>query len=246
MSELRQVFPASREAELSRVLCVTNRHLVADGASLPEAAAGSAGGRELADGAAEDVAHTAGAEDWTPFLRRLEMVVRARPRAVILREKDLPPVAYARLAQEVLALCRAAGVPCLLHTHAALALRLAAAGLHLPLALLRGLPLAQRQRFALLGASCHSVEDVRAAERLGCSYVTLGHIYATACKPGLPPRGRDLLRRACAAARIPVYAIGGITPARLAEVCADGAAGACVMSGLMRGSDWIPGIEKIC
>ena len=84
------------------------------------------------------------------------------------------------------------------------------------------------------------------AERLGCSYVTLGHIYATACKLGLPPRGRDLLRRACAAARIPVYAIGGITPARLAEVCADGAAGACVMSGLMRGSDWIPGIEKIC
>ena len=109
MSELRQAFPASREAELSRVLCVTNRHLVADGASLPEAAAGSAGGRELADGAAEDVAHTAGAEDWTPFLRRLEMVVRARPRAVILREKDLPPVAYERLAQEVLALCRAAG-----------------------------------------------------------------------------------------------------------------------------------------
>ena len=240
MSELRQAFPASREAELSRVLCVTNRHLVADGASLPEAAAGSAGGRELADGAAEDGAHTAGAEDWTPFLRRLEMVVRARPRAVILREKDLPPVAYERLAQEVLALCRAAGVPCLLHTHAALALRLAAAGLHLPLALRRELPLALR------GASCHSVEDVRAAERLGCSYVTLGHIYATACKPGLPPRGRDLLRRACAAARIPVYAIGGIPPARLAEVCADGAAGACVMSGLMRGSDWIPGIEKIC
>ena len=246
MSELRQAFPASREAELSRVLCITNRHLVADGASLAEAAAGSAGGRELADGAAEKGALPAGTEDWTPFLRRMALVVRARPRAVVLREKDLSPDAYERLAREVLTLCRAAGVPCLLHTHAALALRLAAAGLHLPLALLRELPPAQRQRFALLGASCHSVEDVRAAERLGCSYVTLGHIYATACKPGLPPRGRDLLRRACAAARIPVYAIGGITPARLAEVCADGAAGACVMSGLMRGSDWIPGIEKIC
>ena len=246
MSDLRQAFPASRETELSRVLCITNRHLVADGASLAEAAAGSAGGRELADGAAEKGALPAGTEDWTPFLRRMALVVRARPRAVVLREKDLSPDAYERLAREVLTLCRAAGVPCLLHTHAALALRLGAAGLHLPLALLRELPPAQRQRFALLGASCHSVEDVRAAERLGCSYVTLGHIYATGGKPGLPPGGRDFLRRACAAARIPVYAIGGITPARLAEVCADGAAGACVMSGLMRGSDWIPGIEKIC
>lgn len=242
MSDLRQAFPASREAELSRVLCITNRHLVADGASLAEAAAGSAGGRELADGAAEKGALPAGTEDWTPFLRRMALVVRARPRAVVLREKDLSPDAYERLAREVLTLCRAAGVPCLLHTHAALALRLGAAGLHLPLALLRELLPAQRQRFAALGASCHSVDDVREAERLGCSYVTLGHIYATSCKPGLPPRGRDFLRRACAAARIPVYAIGGITPARLAEVCADGAAGACVMSGLMRGSDWIPGI----
>ena len=246
MSELVRAGAAPHGADLSRVLCVTNRRLVAGGDFLAEAAPGSDGGRECADGAAEKGALLAGAEDWTPFLRRMALVVRVRPRAVVLREKDLSPDDYERLAREVLALCRGAGVPCFLHTHAALALRLGASGLHLPLALLRELLPAQRQRFALLGASCHSVDDVREAERLGCSYVTLGHIYATACKPGLPPRGRDLLRRACAAARIPVYAIGGITPARLAEVCADGAAGACVMSGLMRGSDWIPGIEKIC
>lgn len=218
---------AGKAVDLSRVICVTNRRLVDEGTA-------QAGG-EAVPGAGS----AAETEDWTPFLYRLAQVVHARPRAVVLREKDLPPAAYERLAREVLPICHDAHVPCLLHTYADVAQRLGADGVHLPLALLAQMPAAERQCIRMLGASCHSVADVQAAERLGCRYVTLGHIYATACKPGLPPRGRELLRRACAAVRLPVYAIGGITPTRLEEIIADGAAGACVMSGLMRGTDWL-------
>lgn len=214
MFERRKETPA-----LSSVVCVTNRRLV------------------------PGVLQAAGGENWAPFLRRLEAVVAARPRAVILREKDLSEATYAQLAQQVLAICRRAAVPCILHSWAELARQLGADGLHLPLDRLRGLPRERRSAFPVLGASCHSLADIAEAQQLGCHYVSLGHIYATACKPGLPPRGRELLRRGCAAARIPVYAIGGITPARLPEVLRDGAAGACVMSGFMRGDTWIAGKE---
>ena len=113
------------------------------------------------------------------------------------------------------------------------------AGLHLPLPQLRELSRKQRQAWRVLGTSCHSVADVQEAVASGCTYIVAGHIYATDCKKGLPGRGLAFLREAChAAGELPVYAIGGITPERLPEVLAAGAAGACVMSGMMRDSAW--------
>lgn len=63
---------------------------------------------------------------------------------------------------------------------------------------------------------------------------TLGHIFATQCKPGLPPRGLALLKEVCTHSPIPVYAIGGITLANLPQVLEAGAAGGCMMSGFMK------------
>lgn len=241
---------------LSQVICITNRQLVpgsrqnrhqkeeaAPQKTIPPGKVPHRFSRETDEVFAEKdyraEATTGPDEDWQPFIERLSLIAAARPRALVLREKDLAPADYERLARAVLPICRAAGVPCLLHSHPAIAQRLGADGLHMPLAALAEQSAAERRSFAQLGASCHSLADIATAEQLGCTYVTLGHIYETTCKPGLPPRGRALLREACHAAHIPVYAIGGITPARLPEVLADGAAGACVMSGLMQGREWL-------
>ena len=170
----------------------------------------------------------------TLFLEQLEKVVRLHPRALILREKDLPEQAYAKLARQVLTLCRQNRVPCYGHTYAAVAADLGMDGLHLPLTALKQLDPALRARIPRLGASCHSLGDVQEAAGLGADYVTLGHIFATQCKPGLPPRGLALLRDVCAHSPIPVYAIGGITPANLPQVLEAGAVGGCMMSGFMK------------
>ena len=65
--------------------------------------------------------------------------------------------------------------------------------------------------------------------------MTAGHIFATDCKAGLPPRGTDFLKEVCSAVQIPVYAIGGIRPEekQIEKVLSCGAAGACIMSGMM-------------
>ena len=183
-----------------------------------------------------------------PLTRRLERLVASShaPAAVILREKDLAPDDYRALAAETLRLCRRHGVRCILHTFAEVALELRPDALHLPLPTLRGLDEGVRRRLPPLGASCHSVEDIRGASALGCAYVTAGHIFDTDCKRGLPGRGLEFLARACAASPVPVYAIGGITPERLPDVLAAGARGVCVMGALMRCPDPDALLRQFC
>lgn len=173
-----------------------------------------------------------------PFLERLEQIVRQHPRAVILREKDLAEQEYCRLAEKAIAIARAFEVPLLVHGWPQAAVSLKADGLHLPLPALRQLSAEERRQWKRLGTSCHSTADVRAAQRLGCSYLIAGHIYETDCKKGLAGRGLPFLQAACEASSLPVFAIGGMTPERLPAVLAAGAAGACVMSGLMQEGCW--------
>ena len=129
--------------------------------------------------------------------------------------------------------CAEHGVPCILHSFADIAAELGAEAIHLPLHVLRELSDETKRKFRIIGASCHSAEDALEAQRQGASYITAGHVFATDCKRGLPPRGLDFLREVCSAVDIPVYAIGGISAENYGSVLAAGAAGACVMSGLM-------------
>lgn len=170
-----------------------------------------------------------------PFLDQAERVCRFRPAAFILREKDLPEPDYEALAADVLALCQRYAVPCILHSFPDAAARLGVKQLHLPLWRLEELAGPALARFETVGASVHSVEEAVRAQALGASYVTAGHIYATDCKKGLPPRGLGFLRSVCAGVSIPVYAIGGIRleERQIEEVLRCGAAKACVMSGMM-------------
>lgn len=172
-----------------------------------------------------------------PFLEQLEAVVRERPRAVVLREKDLPEEEYMALAAQVQEICRAYQVPCVLHFFVQAAIRLQAEAIQLPMPLLRQLGAAEKERFAVLGASCHSLEEALEAERLGCTYIVAGHIFPTGCKAGVPPRGLSFLWEICKAVHIPVYAIGGISGENFPQVKGAGAAGGCVMSGLMTCED---------
>lgn len=173
------------------------------------------------------------------FPEQIERVCRCHPRALILREKDMEENEYALLAEQILKICSSYQVPCILHTFWKTALDLHCPFIHLPLALLQechnnpGVPLTS---FSQIGTSIHSVEDACKAQRLGATYITAGHIYATDCKKGLPPRGTDFLQDVCRAVNIPVYAIGGIRPdeTQLAEILGCGASGGCIMSGMMK------------
>ena len=169
-------------------------------------------------------------------IERLAKLTELRPQAVILRAKALDKAAYRTLALEVQQSCETAGIPLILHSDWQLAHDLGISKLHLPLALLRQLPACERAYFTWLSTSVHSVGEAQEAQALGATVLIAGHIYTTQCKAGLAPRGLGFLQAVCNAVSLPVYAIGGIgfNAAQHAELKANGARGACVMSTYMR------------
>lgn len=168
------------------------------------------------------------------FLEQIQYVCGLKPRALVLREKDMKEEEYERLALQVIPISESFHVPCILHLFSDTAKKLQVDKIHLPLWKLqekKGL----EKAFSVIGASVHSVQEAQTAEKLGVSYIMAGHVFSTSCKPGLPPKGLNFLEEVCGAVRIPVYAIGGM---ELTESCLNivkerGAAGMCVMSGLM-------------
>lgn len=167
------------------------------------------------------------------FLVHIEKIAATHPKAIILREKDLTTEAYTSLAESLIEICKRQHTPCILHNFTDVAEVLNWTAIHMPLHKLRSLSDAERKLFTILGASCHSVEEAKEAEKLGCTYITAGHVFDTDCKKGLPGRGISFLQQVCKSISIPVYAIGGIGPENISDVLGVGAKGACVMSGLM-------------
>lgn len=169
-------------------------------------------------------------------IERLTKLTELHPQAVILRAKSLDKAAYRTLALQAQQSCEAAGIALILHSDWQLARELGISMLHLPLALLRQISEYERAYFTWLSTSVHSVDEAQEAQELGATVLIAGHIYTTQCKAGLAPRGLGFLQAVCSAVSLPVYAIGGIgfDATQHAELQANGARGACVMSAYMR------------
>ena len=167
------------------------------------------------------------------FISHIRLIAEAHPAGIILREKDLSENEYEILARQIMSVCKETGTPCILHSFVHAAIKLGADKIHLPISRLRTLG-TDIKSFSVIGASCHSADEAKEAEALGCTYITAGHIFDTDCKAGSPGRGIRFLSEICKSVSVPVYAIGGITPDSINEIYHAGAAGACIMSGIMR------------
>lgn len=169
------------------------------------------------------------------FLLRIKRIAESNVDGVILREKKLTEREYGDMASEVLKICMDRGTHCILHSHFRVAEEYNCRRIHLPLLLLRDMNKTEvyKEYFHTIGVSTHSVEEALEAEELGATYITAGHIFATDCKKVLKPRGLDYLSQVVKAVNIPVYAIGGIDESNVHLVKKTGAAGACIMSGIM-------------
>lgn len=185
------------------------------------------------------------------YFQKIKGLTKEGAGALILREKDLTPEEYFRLADEVRDHITDISMPIILHTginHTnkiqviqQLTDYIAAhelAGIHFTeqdfrLYCKNGRPM-NFGKEKIIGVSIHSVEEAKSAEALGADYVIAGHIFETGCKPGIQPRGLRFLQSVCEQVSIPVYAIGGITKENAALTIQSGAAGICIMSGYFK------------
>ena len=86
---------------------------------------------------------------------------------------------------------------------------------------------------AIIGATAASPAEVVRAYENGADYVGFGPVFPTRSKSSpKAARGLDGLAEACAAAPVPVIAIGGMTHDRVRKVLEAGAHGVAVLSGV--------------
>jgi thiamine-phosphate pyrophosphorylase len=134
-----------------------------------------------------------------------------------IREKDLEARELAELVRLAVEDTKTAGARILVNDRLDVALAASAAGIHLgekslPLEAVAGWRRASGRTDFLIGVSCHSLDAASAAERGGADYIFFGPVFATPSKAAFgPPQGIERLREVCAAVKIPVLAIGGVT-----------------------------------
>jgi thiamine-phosphate pyrophosphorylase len=155
--------------------------------------------------------------------------------AVQAREKDLSALELAALCRRLRRLTREHGARLIVNDRVDVALAVGADGVQRTHA---SLPVDDIRAVAgtrlAIGASAHSLEDAVDAEVRGADWVTFGPVYDTPSKRRWgAPQGLERLRKVTAAVRIPVIAIGGITPERVAAVRDAGAAGVAAIAAIL-------------
>ncbi|BAU50400.1 thiamine-phosphate pyrophosphorylase [Sulfurifustis variabilis] len=160
-------------------------------------------------------------------------------RLVQYRNKTGPADERERLAQSLATVCRQHDVLYVVNDDADLAAAVGADGVHVgrddaPIAKVRE-RLGPRR---LVGVSCYNDLGLAVqAEAAGADYVAFGSFFPSPTKPQAVRADIDLLRRARSRLRVPVVAIGGITPENGARLVAAGADALAVITGVFAQSD---------
>lgn len=149
-----------------------------------------------------------------------------RGSAVLLRHYGV--AGRDELAARLAAACRSRGLRLLVGADARLAAAVGADGVHWPEALAGRVPRpwrCWRRAGWLVTAAAHSYPAVLRARAWGADAVLVSPVFATASHPDAPPLGHVRLAAWAAAAPVPLYALGGVTPDTAARVIAGGAHG---------------------
>jgi thiamine-phosphate pyrophosphorylase len=169
----------------------------------------------------------------------LQQALEGGVKAVQLREKDLSGKEMYLLAEKARNLCARYRAALFINDRIDIARAVDADGVQLgktslPVEVARGL----LGRHGILGASTHSLEEAREAERQGADFILFGPVYFTPSKAFYgAPQGLTALKKIVENVMLPVYAIGGIKPGNVADVIATGARGVALISAVMDAVD---------
>ena len=172
-------------------------------------------------------------DDITTLVAKVDAAIAGGAQAIQYRNKTASPALRRKQAAMLARVCGGRGALFIVNDDGALAREVGAAGVHLGED--DGDIGRARDRLGenmLIGVSCYN--DLARAKRLvaeGADYIAFGSFFPSATKPDARRAEPALLRRA-RTFKVPVVAIGGITPANARELVVAGADALAVISAV--------------
>jgi 8-oxo-dGTP diphosphatase len=161
--------------------------------------------------------------DEDAFLARAQRALAAGLRLVQLRDKEWPLARRFSFAQRLVTLARHQGAKVLFNGSEDEARHAGCDGVHWSASMLAGAR--TRPEGMLVAASCHTQEELARAADLGLDFAVLGPVAATPTHAFAMLLGWDGFTAQVVDVRLPVYALGGLTPADLPLAIEHGAHG---------------------
>ena len=155
-----------------------------------------------------------------------------------LRAKNLAPTSIESLSREMLQVTRDHGIPLIINDHPEIAARIGSEGVHVG----QDDDSVARARQVvgpgvIVGKSTHSLAQALAAQAEGADYIGFGPLYATGTKPDYIPVGLHDIAEVHRQVQVPIFCIGGVNHARIAEVIEAGARRVVVVSAFLLAAD---------
>lgn len=167
------------------------------------------------------------------LFKQLERLGRLGQPLAQWRVKNLQGEAYLALARQAVAFCRPYGLGLLLNAEPEQALAAGAAGVHLTGRRLLALQSRPLPASLWVAASCHSPADIRQAESIGVDFIVLSPVLPTPSHPDAAPLGWERFGEWAEAAKVPVFALGGLDRAHVAQAKRHGAQGVAGIRGFL-------------
>jgi len=163
-----------------------------------------------------------------------ELAIAGGADTIQFRQKTGETIQMIRIAEQIQALCKRAGVTFIINDRVDVAIASHADGVHLG----QGdfpIPLARKLlgEGVIIGGSAKNVEEARKCFLEGADYIGFGPVYPTSSKEDAgPASGLDLLRQVVEKIPLPIIAIGGINKDNTLSVRETGAYGIAVISAV--------------
>lgn len=171
-------------------------------------------------------------------LQVLEAVIQGGSKIIQLREKEYTKRDLYNLALMFRESTIRAGVLLIINDHVDIALAVDADGVHLGQ---EDLPVQVARKLApelLIGASTHSLEQAREAEKNGADYINIGPIFSTKTKEGTGGSlGPEAISEISPQIKIPFTVMGGINEDNIEQVLAKGARRVAMVSAITKAAD---------
>ena len=169
---------------------------------------------------------------------QVEKALKGGATFIQLREKELDQEHFFEEAVEIKELCARYHVPFVINDNVEIALKMDADGVHVGQS---DMEISKVREIlgenAVIGVTAKTVEQAKAAEAAGATYLGSGAVFGTSTKSDAKPMSFELFRQICESVSIPVVAIGGICGENLPQLTGQKMAGIAVVSGIFASDD---------